>query len=187
MDVRLADEPEIEAAEEVPQEVIEPTQEAEGNALVACLGSDGVPLTFPIPKFSSTEIRVEDPDTALLEMAAAAAPQPPATTAAGPSAVMVGQPIDTIVGSVRQANPPPRGGQAAAPVPAAAASRGGRGRLRREPIVFDLSSSPAAPAPSYQLPTTSSLARGARGAQSARRSGGLFRGPRRGVGRRGAP
>ena len=134
-----------------------------------------------IPKCSSTEIRVEDPDTALLEMAAAAALQPPATTAAGPSAVMVGQPIDTIVGSVRQANPPPRGGQAAAP--AAASSR----RLRREPIVFDLSSSPAAPAPSYQLPTTSSLARGARSAQSARRSGGLFRGPRRGVGRRGAP
>ena len=76
------------------------------------------------------ERRVEDPDTALLEMAAAAALQPPATTAAGPSAVMVGQPIDTIVGSVRQANPPPRGGQAAGPVPAAAASRGGRGRLR---------------------------------------------------------
>ena len=150
--------------------------------------SDLITTDFPnVPKFSSTEIRVEDPDTALLEMAAAAALQPPATTAAGPSAVMVGQPIDTIVGSVRQANPPPRGGQAAAPAAAASASRGGRGRLRREPIVFDLSSSPAALAPSYQLPTTSSLARGARGAQSARRSGGLFRGPRRGVGRRGAP
>ena len=34
MDVRLAEEPEIEAAEEAPQEVIEPTQEAEGKAFV---------------------------------------------------------------------------------------------------------------------------------------------------------
>ena len=32
VDVRLADEPQIEAAEEAPQEVIEPTQEAEGRA-----------------------------------------------------------------------------------------------------------------------------------------------------------
>ena len=33
VDVRLADEPEIEAAEEAPQEVIEPTQEAEGKCV----------------------------------------------------------------------------------------------------------------------------------------------------------
>ena len=132
--------------------------------------------------FSSTEMRVEDPDTALLEMAAADS-QPPLTTPAASSSVMVGQPIDTIVGSGRQV---PRGGQAAA---AASAGASRPQRLRREPIVFDLSSSPAgagAGGPSYQLPTTSSLARGARGAPSARRSG-LFRGARRGVGRRGAP
>ena len=123
---------------------------------------------------------MEDPDTALLEMAAADS-QPPLTTPAASSSVMVGQPIDTIVGSGRQV---PRGGQAAATA-SAGASR--PQRLRREPIVFDLSSSPAgAGGPSYQLPTTSSLARGARGAPSARRSG-LFRGARRGVGRRGAP
>ena len=61
---------------------------------------------------------------------------------------MVGQPIDTIVGSVRQANPP-RGGQAAASAGASRASSRAP-RLRREPIVFDLSSSPAAPGPSYQ-------------------------------------
>ena len=34
VDVRLADEPQIEGDEEASQEVVEPTQEAEGNALL---------------------------------------------------------------------------------------------------------------------------------------------------------
>ena len=34
VDVRLADEPQIEAAEETSQEAIEPTQEAEGKDLL---------------------------------------------------------------------------------------------------------------------------------------------------------
>ena len=94
-----------------------------------------------------TEVRVEDPDTVLLEMAAAPTPQPPATSAApapaasattAPSAaVMVGQPIETI-GAPRQQQqpiPPPRGGQAAS---AGSAGRGRPARISRQPIVFDL-------------------------------------------------
>ena len=90
---------------------------------------------------------MEDPDTVLLEMAAAPTPQPPATSAApapaaaaaAPSAaVMVGQPIETI-GAPRQQQqpiPPPRGGQAAAS--AGSAGRGRPARISRQPIVFDL-------------------------------------------------
>ena len=91
---------------------------------------------------------MEDPDTVLLEMAAAPTPQPPATSAApapaasattAPSAaaVMVGQPIETI-GAPRQQQqpiPPPRGGQAAA---AGSTGRGRPARISRQPIVFDL-------------------------------------------------
>ena len=89
---------------------------------------------------------MEDPDTVLLEMAAAPTPQPPATSAApapaasaatAPSAaVMVGQPIETI-GAPRRGEPipPPRGGQAAS---AGSAGRGRPARISRQPIVFDL-------------------------------------------------
>ena len=84
---------------------------------------------------------MEDPDTVLLEMAAAPTPQPPATSAPAPAAattapsaaVMVGQPIETI-GAPRQ-QPIPRGGQAASAGPPA---RGRPQRLSRQPIVFDL-------------------------------------------------